>query len=115
MKIVTAHSFRGGTGKTNIIANLSYILAKSGKKVGVVDADSTHPSLHIMFGLGNNPPSPTFADFLLNQCSVQDIIFDISEICALKDSLYLIPSKLDDATIYKIIQINQTTYHIQNH
>lgn len=114
MKIITAHSFRGGTGKTNIIANLSYILAKSGKKVGIVDADATHPSLHIIFGLGDNPPSPTFGDFLLNQCSIQDIVFDISEKCGLKNSLYLIPGKLDDATIYKIIQINQTSFHIQN-
>ena len=113
MKILTAHSFRGGTGKTNIIANLAYALAITGKRVGVVDADATHPSLHIIFGLGNKQPSPTFGDFLLNKCSPDKIIHDISRMYGLEKSLYLIPSRLDDEIINKILLINQNSFHIE--
>ena len=37
--IISVHSFRGGTGKSNTTANLSAVLAMSGKRVGVVDTD----------------------------------------------------------------------------
>ncbi|MCU0630233.1 MAG: MinD/ParA family protein [Methanoregulaceae archaeon] len=114
MKIITTHSFRGGTGKTNITANLSYALAITGKRVAVVDADATHPSLHITFGLGENPLSPTFAEFLLQRCKKEDIIHDISEQYGLKNSLFLIPSKLDDTVIHELYGINQDSFHIGN-
>ena len=38
-KIVSVHSFRGGTGKSNSSANIAAKLAASGKRVGVVDTD----------------------------------------------------------------------------
>ena len=37
--VVSVHSFRGGTGKSNVTANLSTIIANSGKRVGIVDTD----------------------------------------------------------------------------
>ena len=38
-KIVSIHSFRGGTGKSNTTANLAALLAIEGRRVGVVDTD----------------------------------------------------------------------------
>ncbi|MBI3162227.1 MAG: P-loop NTPase, partial [Chloroflexi bacterium] len=38
-KIVSVHSFRGGTGKSNTTANLASLLAMDGFRVGVVDTD----------------------------------------------------------------------------
>ena len=38
-KIVTIHSFRGGTGKTNISGNIASLLAKIGLRVGLIDTD----------------------------------------------------------------------------
>jgi MinD-like ATPase involved in chromosome partitioning or flagellar assembly len=38
-KLVAVHSFRGGTGKSNVTANLATLLAWTGKQVGVVDTD----------------------------------------------------------------------------
>ena len=35
-KIVSIHSFRGGTGKSNMTANLSSLVALGGKRVAVV-------------------------------------------------------------------------------
>jgi Mrp family chromosome partitioning ATPase len=37
------HSFRGGTGKSNMTANVAALLAQSGKRVGVIDADIQSP------------------------------------------------------------------------
>ena len=50
-KITSIHSFRGGTGKSNTTANLSYLLANSGQRVGVIDADIQSPGIHVLFGL----------------------------------------------------------------
>lgn len=49
--IVSIHSFRGGTGKSNIAANLSTLLAAEGRRVGVIDTDIQSPGIHVLFGL----------------------------------------------------------------
>jgi len=36
-RIISIHSFRGGTGKSNTTANLAALLAAEGRRVGVVD------------------------------------------------------------------------------
>jgi len=38
-KIISIHSFRGGTGKSNTSANVAALLATEGRRVGVVDTD----------------------------------------------------------------------------
>ena len=103
MKLITTHSFKGGTGKTNVIANLSYALVNDGFKVGVVDSDASHPSLHIMYGLGDRQPHPTLTEFLLGKCESFDIVHDLSEEYNLKEKLYLIPANLDGEVIRKLI------------
>ncbi len=49
-KIVSVHSFRGGTGKSNTTANVAAILASLGQRVGVVDTDIQSPGIHVLFG-----------------------------------------------------------------
>lgn len=106
MKIITVHSFKGGTGKTNIIADLSFAFASAGYKVGVVDSDMAHPSLHIIYGLGaqDKQPHPTLTEFLLGRCKATDIVHDISNMYDLKGKLYLIPSNLNEEIITKIVR-----------
>ena len=50
-KIVSIHSFRGGTGKSNTTANLAAQAALRDKRVGVVDTDIQSPGIHVLFGL----------------------------------------------------------------
>lgn len=45
MYTVTFYSFKGGVGRTMALANVAYILAKSGKRVLVVDFDLEAPGL----------------------------------------------------------------------
>ncbi len=50
-KIISIHSFRGGTGKSNTTANVATLLAVQGGRVGVIDTDIQSPGIHILFGL----------------------------------------------------------------
>ena len=54
-KIVSIHSFRGGTGKSNITANVAAQIAMQGHRVGVIDTDM----LRVAWGDGaRSYPSP---------------------------------------------------------
>jgi MinD-like ATPase involved in chromosome partitioning or flagellar assembly len=48
-KIIAVHSYKGGTGKTSLSANLAATYAKRGKKVCLMDLDFRAPSLHAIF------------------------------------------------------------------
>ena len=63
-KIVSIHSFRGGTGKSNLTANLASQIALTGKKVGVVDTDIQSPGIHVLFGLDERKMGRTLTDYL---------------------------------------------------
>lgn len=50
-KVIAVLSGKGGVGKSSITAMLACELARSGKKVGILDADITGPSIPKLFGL----------------------------------------------------------------
>ena len=50
-KIVAVLSGKGGVGKSMVTSLLAVELAKAGKKVGIMDADITGPSIPKVFGI----------------------------------------------------------------
>lgn len=54
--IIAIASGKGGVGKSTVTANLAIALAKSGAKVGLLDADLYGPSQHIMFNCSYEQP-----------------------------------------------------------
>lgn len=111
-KIVAIHSFRGGTGKSNITADLAAQVALAGKRVGVVDGDIQSPGIHVLFGLDENKMGRTLNDFLYGRCTIQDAAFAVGEHVAdsagraklAGKSLWLVPSSIRAQEISQILR-----------
>ena len=52
---VAVMSGKGGVGKSSVAALLAVALRRQGKRVGILDADITGPSIPMMFGLRDRP------------------------------------------------------------
>jgi MinD-like ATPase involved in chromosome partitioning or flagellar assembly len=104
-KIISVHSFRGGTGKSNISANLSYLLAKSGKRVCVVDTDIQSPGIHMLFQEEKPSPGRTLNDYLWGDCGIDEVAIDVSQRLELPDkNLFLSPCSIDMGDITRILK-----------
>jgi ATP-binding protein involved in chromosome partitioning len=55
-RVLAVMSGKGGVGKSSVAAMLAVALRRQGKRVGVLDADITGPSIPKMFGLNGTPP-----------------------------------------------------------
>src|SRR5215469_11650434 len=73
--IITFYSYKGGTGRSMLLANVAWILASHGKRVLMVDWDLEAPGLHRYFHpfLADKylASTPGFVDWVLDyQASV---------------------------------------------
>jgi len=68
---IAVHSYKGGTGKTLISANLAVLLSKMGKKVCLLDYDFRGPSLHILL---KTRPKRWLNDYLKGNCTVDEVL-----------------------------------------
>ena len=111
-KIVSIHSFRGGTGKSNTTANLAAQVAMKGKRVGVVDTDIQSPGIHVLFGLDENKMGKTMNDFLHGKATIREIGFLIGENTGKEEgrsklvgkNLWLFPSSIHGREISQILK-----------
>jgi MinD-like ATPase involved in chromosome partitioning or flagellar assembly len=77
-KIISVHSFRGGTGKSNTTANLSALYASMGKRVGVIDTDIQSPGIHVLFGLTEDDIKYSLNDYLWGKCEIEKAALDVT-------------------------------------
>lgn len=77
-RIVATHSFRGGTGKSNLTGNLAAILAARGQRVAIIDSDIQSPGIHVLFGIEPEQLTPTLNDYLWGRCAVEAAAHDVS-------------------------------------
>ena len=104
-KIISVHSFRGGTGKSNTTANLAALLAMKGLRVGIVDTDIASPGIHVLFGLSENDMGYSLNDYLWGKCSIKDTAHDVTSSLktAVSGKVYLIPSSIKAGEIARIL------------
>jgi MinD-like ATPase involved in chromosome partitioning or flagellar assembly len=105
-KIISVHSFRGGTGKSNTTANLSALLAADGARVGVVDTDIASPGIHVLFNLDESEMVHSLNDYLWGKCSIEEAAHDVTGLIGgdIKGQIFLIPSSIKAGEIARILR-----------
>src|SRR5919199_4422577 len=101
-KIISVHSFRGGTGKANTTANLAALLAAQGQRVGVVDTDIQSPGIHVLFGVRGNEVTHALNDYLWGKCSIADTAHPVL-VNQVSGQVYLIPSSIKTDEIVHVL------------
>jgi len=104
-RLVTVHSFRGGTGKSNLCANLAWLAARRGARVAVLDTDLQSPGVHVVFQCDQDRMVNTLSDFVLGRCEVSEVAIDLTEELDAGEEggkLYLLPSSMKLEAISRI-------------
>lgn len=107
--VVSVHSYRGGTGKSNSTSNIAANLAAMGARVGVVDTDIQSPGIHVLFGYDENLGN-TLNDFLWGKIRIEQAAHDVTDkVRASRDvaeggALYLVPSSMKAGDIARVLR-----------
>lgn len=110
-KIISTHSFRGGTGKSNTTANLAVLVARAGFRVGIIDTDIQSPGIHVLFRFREENFQKSLNDYLWGRCPIEEAAYDVtaSAIGDITDDserprLFLIPSSLKTGEIARVLR-----------
>ena len=74
-KCIAFHSYKGGTGKTTLAANLAALLAKNGHRVFLLDLDVYAPSFQSYF---EADPKKWINDFLFEDAELNEVVMDFT-------------------------------------
>jgi MinD-like ATPase involved in chromosome partitioning or flagellar assembly len=101
---IAVHSFKGGTGKSTITANLAVSLAQEGRRVGVLDLDLAGPGLHVLFEMRPDEMKYTLNDFFIGRCSADSITVDLTDKMNLKrGALVFVPASFKAEDIIRVL------------
>jgi MinD-like ATPase involved in chromosome partitioning or flagellar assembly len=105
-KIISVHSFRGGTGKSNTTANVTALLAREGLRVGVIDTDIQSPGIHVLFGLDEEHMKHSLNDYLWGKCNIEDAAHDVTSLLGVDVAgrIFLIPSSIKAGEIARVLR-----------
>jgi len=106
-KVISVHSFRGGTGKSNTTANLATLLAMQGLRIGVVDTDIASPGIHILFKMNVEEMSEySLNDYLWGRCNIEQAAYDVTpQLNAdISGKIFLIPASVKAGEIARVLR-----------
>ncbi len=105
-KVVSIHSYRGGTGKSNFTANLATTIALQGNRVGIVDTDVPSPGIHNLFSLEPEHTHKTLNNYLWGETAIEDAAYDVGEKLGVAGDgrLYLVPASVKADDIARILK-----------
>jgi MinD-like ATPase involved in chromosome partitioning or flagellar assembly len=76
-KCIAFHSYKGGTGKSTISANISVLLVQRGYNVLLLDMDVYAPTLQTYF---SQEPTYWINNFLFNTAEFENVIYDLTRL-----------------------------------
>lgn len=107
-KIVSIHSYRGGTGKSNTSSNLASLVARQGYRVCVVDTDIQSPGVHVLFGFDENSIDHSLNDFLWGRLPIEKTVYDVTSVLegqgTDRSKLFLLPSSTKASDIARVLR-----------
>jgi MinD-like ATPase involved in chromosome partitioning or flagellar assembly len=117
-KIISIHSFRGGTGKSNITASMAALLASEGQRVGVIDTDIQSPGIHVLLGLKETEVKHSLNEYLWGKCAIEEAAHDVTDnvvrgvdgkvegqpLDISKGRIFLIPSSMKAGEIARVLR-----------
>lgn len=71
VRVISVTGGKGGVGKTNVVANLAYVMTKIGKRVLLLDADLGLGNLDVLLGLA---PKYHIGHLLSGEKSLEEVI-----------------------------------------
>lgn len=71
LRSMAVTSGKGGVGKTNVVANLAFLLGEMGSRVLVLDADMGLANIDVLLGI---TPRYTLRDFLEGRCAMEEVL-----------------------------------------
>lgn len=104
--IISVHSYRGGTGKSNTTANIAALLAEQGYCVGVIDTDIQSPGIHVLFGLEQDSISLSLNDYLWGDCEIEEAAYDVTPQLSppMRGTIFLVPSSAKPGEITRVLR-----------
>jgi septum site-determining protein MinD len=105
-RVISIHSFRGGTGKSNTAANVATLLAAAGQRVGVVDTDIQSPGIHTLFGLNQEAIRYSLNQYLWGTCDITQAAHDMTASldAEIRGRVYLVPSSIKANDIARVMR-----------
>ena len=104
-RIVSTHSYRGGTGKSNTTANVAATLAARGRRVAIVDTDIQSPGIHVLFQVDPQRLRHTLNDYLWGRCRIEETAVDVSPSASQNGgAVLLVPSSIRAGEIARILK-----------
>ena len=117
-KIISVHSYRGGTGKSNITANLAACGLAMGHKIAVLDTDLKSPGIHVLFGVQPAQITLTLVDYLWDKCTSAETAYDVTQRImpdAAAGKCWLVPASLDTQAISRLLDEGYDIERLNSH
>jgi len=117
-RLISIHSYRGGTGKSNITANLAFLLAQDGLRVAVLDTDLQSPGVHMLFGFDQKKMTFSLSDFLFGKCEIEETAYDVSRDIGLAETagkVFLMPSSMSVDSILRVASEGYDAGRLNDH
>ncbi len=102
MYVITFYSFKGGVGRTMALANVGAELARTGRRVLLVDFDLEAPGLHTFDLLRPKNPTKGIVDFVSEYVltgsspDVSGYVYEADLKQEISGSLWVMPTGLPD-------------------